>query len=213
MGATIRVVRFGLGGLIVKGELGSGLSVADSELEAPSSGPRSRGELKYSRTAGRIGLTEAKGKEGSGVEQDEKKSLREDIPLDKMTRSTVSLVVGSKGVSSAFIEVSSGTAEDMFRLGSKEVGAKEGIRAIGEARATATVGMIGGERVGFLRTENKEKRATGEEGGSSTKGVLSRKSVSSKAIKLSASISRSIWSMIEGSGWEDGLAFACNLEG
>ena len=53
---------------MVKGELGLGLSVADSELEALFSGPRSKGVLECDRTIEGIGLVEAKGKEGLGVE-------------------------------------------------------------------------------------------------------------------------------------------------
>ena len=68
MCATTGVVRFGLVGLTVKGESGSGPSVADSELEAPSSGPRSRGELKYGEIVRRFGLAEAKKKKRSKVE-------------------------------------------------------------------------------------------------------------------------------------------------
>ena len=200
MGATTEVIRVGLDSLMVKGELGSGPSVADSELEASSIRPRSRGELKCDGTVGRIGSAEAKGKEGSGVEQEERKSLREGVPLDRMTEGTVSLVAGSKGVSSALIGVSLGTAIDTSRLGSEGAGAEEGTRAVGKARATATVGMTGEEGVGFSRTENKEKGAAGEGGGSSTKGVLSHRSASSKVIRLLASASRSIWSMIESLG-------------
>ena len=68
-------------GLTVKGELRLGPSVADLELEAPSIRPRSRGELKYGRIAGKIGSVEAKGKEGLRVEREERKSLREGLSL------------------------------------------------------------------------------------------------------------------------------------
>ena len=63
-----RVVRFSLVGLIVKGELESGLSMVDLELKAPSNRPRSRGELKYSKIVRRFKLAEAKKKKRSKVE-------------------------------------------------------------------------------------------------------------------------------------------------
>ena len=125
-----RVVRVGLVSVIVKGESGSGPSVADSELGALSSRPRSRGESKCGGMARRIGSVEAKGKEGLEVEQEERKSLREGVPLDGTTGGTVSLVAGSKGASSALIGVSSGTAIDTSRLGSEGVEAKKGMRAV-----------------------------------------------------------------------------------
>ena len=194
------VVRVGLVGLMVKRELGLGPSVADSELKAPSNEPRSREESKCGRIARRIGLAETKKKEGAEVEQEERKSLREGVPLDRTTRGMVSLVASSKRVLSALIGVSLDTVIDTSRLGFEEVKAKKGTRAVGEVRATATVGTIGGERVGFSRTKNKEKEAAGERGGSLTKGVLSHRSALLKVIRLSASASRSIWSMIEGLG-------------
>ena len=68
MGAIIRIIRFGLVGLIIKGELGLGLSVVDSELETLFSGLRNKGVLKCGGTIKGIGLVEAKEKEGLGVE-------------------------------------------------------------------------------------------------------------------------------------------------
>ena len=59
-----RIVRFSLVGLIVKRELGLGLSMVDLELKAPSNRPRSRGELKYSEIVRKFGLAEAKKKKG-----------------------------------------------------------------------------------------------------------------------------------------------------
>ena len=54
--------------LIVKGELGLGLSVVDLELEALFNGPRSKEVLKCGGTIEEIGLVEAKEKEGLRVE-------------------------------------------------------------------------------------------------------------------------------------------------
>ena len=195
-----KVVRVGLINLIVKGELGSGPSVADSELKAPNSGLRSREESKCGRTAGEIGSAEAKEKKGLRVEREEKKSLREGTLLDRTARDIASLLVDSKGVLSAFIGVSSGTAIDISRLGSKGARAEKTMRAVGKVRAIAIVGTMGEEGVGFLRTKNKEKGAIEEGGRSSTKRVLFHKLVSSKVIRLSASVSRSIWVIIESSG-------------
>ena len=96
MGATARVVRVGVVGLTVKGESRLGLSVVDLELKAPSIRPRNRGELKYDRMVGRIGSVEAKGKEGVGVEQEERKSLRKGVPLDRMTGVTGSSKLASR---------------------------------------------------------------------------------------------------------------------
>ena len=194
------VVRVGLISLIVKEESGSGPSVADSKLEAPSNRPRSREELKCSRMMGRIGSIEAKRKEGSGVEQEERKSLREGVPLDETTGGTVSLVAGSRRVLLALKRVSSGTVIDMSRLDSERVGAEEGTRAVGKTRAVAIMGMIGEKRVEFLRIKNKKKGATEEGDESLTKGVLSYKLVLLKIIKLLVLASRLIWSMIEGLG-------------
>ena len=81
MDTITRIVRFSLVGLIVKGESESGLGVVNLELEAPSSGLRSRGESKYGGIIGRIGSVEAKGKEGLRVEREERKSLREGLSL------------------------------------------------------------------------------------------------------------------------------------
>ena len=67
MGAIIRIIRFGLVGLMIKRELGLGLSVADSELEALFSGLRSKGVLKCSGIIKGIGSVETKGKEGLKV--------------------------------------------------------------------------------------------------------------------------------------------------
>ena len=110
------------------------------------------------------------------------------------------LVAGFKGVLSALKGVLSGTVIDMSRLDSERAGAEQGTRAVDKARATVIAGTTRGERVGFSRTKNREKGAAEKGDGSSTKGVLSHKLASLKVIRLLASISRSIWSIVKSLG-------------
>ena len=179
-------------GLMIKGELGLSLSVADSELEALFSGLRSKGVLKCGGIIKEIGLIEAKGKEGLRVEWEERKSLREGILLKRTTGIMVFLIIDFKEVLLTFMKVLSRTVEDISRLGSKRAGAEEGTKIVSKARAIIIVDIIREKGVRFSRTKNKEKETMGEEDESSTKGVLSHKLVSSKVIRLLALVLRSI---------------------